>query len=154
MFVKDSGNFHEPISTNATNFILIISYGGIVLNCSATITSLILIDKLGGMSTQSNKNRPEPARSIQNATSLSLLKTYRVGRYWKWAMWHCKSSLRWWGIFWLMRKYRAILSDHRNSMHHAADLGLYIPSGNNSGESGDDCCCRLCALTFVAICVA
>ncbi|KAJ8072669.1 hypothetical protein PM082_016228 [Marasmius tenuissimus] len=78
----------------------IISYGAVLLNASTTVTSLILIDKLGGMGKRcAGRNNEAPATGyLAESNNRRILKEYRIERLWYlyFAHWFLSLSL---GIF-------------------------------------------------------
>jgi len=101
--MKDPNNFQKNLTsgqnTNAPTFLLMLSYCAVLFNFSATITSLILIDKLGELRLRASRDPDlqggdgeeslnEPRRIAE--TSLKLLERFGAGESWRWMMWHCE----------------------------------------------------------------
>jgi len=84
----------------AVSAMMICAYGVLIFTSSATITSLILTDKLGAMPVHASKmsendvysrsNRQRKERTTRKST-IELLKEYGIGRNWSFLMWHCES---------------------------------------------------------------
>jgi len=90
VFMKDPSNFKKDTNPNALNFLLVLSYSSVVLNASATITSLILTDKLGELPFRASQDPNLPTSGKTPLSSGALLKLFRVGESFNWAMWHCE----------------------------------------------------------------
>jgi hypothetical protein len=83
----------NPMSSGARTFLLLLSYSAVVLNSSATITSLILTDKIGELpvrASMKSPNFPDPGTDTIETTSTSLLRRYGIGALWSCAIWHCE----------------------------------------------------------------
>lgn len=78
--------------SNPVKFLLLVSYTGLALSCSATISSLILIDKLGEVPVRASRIRELDNVEIIAGETISILKRYGAGESWELVMWHCEFS--------------------------------------------------------------
>ncbi|KIM76909.1 hypothetical protein PILCRDRAFT_825916 [Piloderma croceum F 1598] len=94
VFMKDPNNFPNHTSTGARTFLLLLSYSAVVLNSSATITSLILTDKIGELPVRASMKScmksglPDSGTDTIETTSTGLLRRYGVGALWSCTIWH------------------------------------------------------------------
>jgi len=115
VFMKDDTNFPNNPSPDARKFLLMVSYSAVAFNCSATISSLILTDKLGELpisaariseekhtsrsSTENDNGNSRSDSQVERGngmmdggsthdTSMRLLVRYGAGEVWIWTMLH------------------------------------------------------------------
>ncbi|KAF9266643.1 hypothetical protein L218DRAFT_996803 [Marasmius fiardii PR-910] len=88
-------SFKEGKNPHAVDALFVVSYGAVLFNASATVTSLVLIDKLGRL-----LKEPAQRDNIRPLTGyigvpdhMSLLKHFAVGGSWIWYLRHWYTSL-------------------------------------------------------------
>ncbi|KAG8985972.1 hypothetical protein FRB94_003223 [Tulasnella sp. JGI-2019a] len=85
------GNGQPDKSVGAYRFLLLLSYAAFIFNASATLTSLLMIDRLGDIPKRARlryRNHPPPLVRMDH-----LLEDYGVGGAWTWMKNHCLCSL-------------------------------------------------------------
>lgn len=86
--IVNDGDFKETANPHVRNFLYIASFGAIILNASATVTFLLLIDELGDLPTlTSDLDKPEGG-SLASLADTDILVYYGLGITWTWARWH------------------------------------------------------------------
>ncbi|PBK84733.1 hypothetical protein ARMGADRAFT_942990, partial [Armillaria gallica] len=89
--VVNAGDFKQMANPHVLNFLYVASFGAIILNASATVTSLFLIDELGDLPTlASDLDKPKEG-SLESDTDI--LVYYGLGSTWTWTRWHWIISL-------------------------------------------------------------
>ncbi|KAF9256342.1 hypothetical protein L218DRAFT_950062 [Marasmius fiardii PR-910] len=98
---SSSKDFQENKQAYAVDILLIVSYGAVLLNASAAVTSLILVDKLSRLLKEPAQRTAPKLRKAQLEEQyiaitghLDLLKAYGAGGSWKWYLVHCASSVK------------------------------------------------------------
>ncbi|KZP34024.1 hypothetical protein FIBSPDRAFT_924352 [Athelia psychrophila] len=80
--------YPEDTNPKAKTFLTLLSYSSLVFSISATVTSLILADRLGEIPIRaSTKSELAQDGSVQ-ATPTYLLKRYGAGSAWTFGVWH------------------------------------------------------------------
>ncbi|TFK37684.1 hypothetical protein BDQ12DRAFT_750514, partial [Crucibulum laeve] len=93
-FFKSASSFDEGRNNPnaARTFLLIICYSSLFFNVSASISSFILIDKLGELpfraSQRGQQTLPPPQTAMSSTDPDYLLKRYGIGRWWSFLIWH------------------------------------------------------------------
>lgn len=144
VFVKDT-QFPEVTPTGSLPFLILLSYGGLVFNISATVSAFLLTDRLGSMAINSSKRRDLARDGTVDAPSSFLLKRYGVGSGWTWSMWHCKQALCANYCSLIMNFYlRVFLCPCRTLVHHYTDTCLRFLAGVQDCANWDHlrCCFR------------
>ncbi len=90
--VVNDEDFKQMENPHVLNFLYVASFGAIILNASATVTSLFLIDELGDLPTlASDLDKPKEGSL---ASDTDILVYYGLGNTWTWTRWHCKCSMK------------------------------------------------------------
>ncbi|KAK0235871.1 hypothetical protein EDD85DRAFT_618537 [Armillaria nabsnona] len=84
--------FKQTADPHALTALQVMSFGAIILNASATITSLLLIDELGDLPDIASAD-PDKARAGLVEESRDLLVYYGMKKTWTWTRWHWIISL-------------------------------------------------------------
>ena len=93
VFMKNPENLPETKSRARVGLVM-LSYMALVLNCSASITSLILIYRLGELRLRiANVEKPLYNCTSTSKTRLDILKECGIGSWWTVAMYHCENHL-------------------------------------------------------------
>lgn len=72
-------------------FLLLLSYSAFVLNASATIASLIMMDRLGEIPLRAQKLYYEGKLPMAGKIRIDyLLEDHGAGGLWTWMKWHCE----------------------------------------------------------------
>ncbi len=87
--VVSDADFKQTANPHALTALQVMSFGAIILNASATITSLLLIDELGELPDIASAD-PEKARAGFVEKSRDLLVYYGMKKTWTWTRWHCQ----------------------------------------------------------------
>ncbi|KAK0205302.1 hypothetical protein DFS33DRAFT_757098 [Desarmillaria ectypa] len=87
----NDGNFKQEANPHVLNFLYVASFGAIILNASATVTSLFLIDELGDLPTLTS-DLDKPKEGLAPDTT-DILVYYGLGNTWTWTRWHWIISL-------------------------------------------------------------
>ncbi len=132
--VVNDGDFKQKENPNLLKFPHIASFGAIIFDASATLTFLLLIDKLGDLPTLA---------SNPNAGSLAIdgdiLVCYGLGKTWTRTQWHCKCSLKFkdkcYDDFLFIRDH---LAGSRDMVPVSASRRIRIHYANNIRKSDDD----------------
>ncbi|KAK0469823.1 uncharacterized protein EV420DRAFT_68891 [Desarmillaria tabescens] len=90
--VANDDDFKQNANPRALTAVYITSFGAIILNASATITSLLLIDELGDLPDIASADPDKPKAGFVNE-SQDLLVYYGMKRTWTWTRWHWIISL-------------------------------------------------------------
>ncbi|KAK0469203.1 uncharacterized protein EV420DRAFT_14437 [Desarmillaria tabescens] len=89
--VVNDGDFKQKANPHVLDFLYVGSFGAIILNASATVTSLFLIDELGDLPTlASDLDKPKDGFAPDNT---DILVYYGLGNTWTWTRWHWIISL-------------------------------------------------------------
>ncbi|KAK0193752.1 hypothetical protein F5146DRAFT_1032317 [Armillaria mellea] len=90
--VVSDANFQQTANPHALTALQVMSFGAIVFNASATITSLLLIDELGDLPDIASA---DPDKALKGFVSKShdLLVYYGMKNTWTWTRWHWIISL-------------------------------------------------------------
>ncbi|KAK0451692.1 hypothetical protein EV421DRAFT_1056073 [Armillaria borealis] len=89
--VVNDGDFKQMANPHVLNFLYVASFGAIILNASATVTSLFLIDELGDLpALASDLDKPKEGSL---ASDTDILVYYGLGSTWTWTRWHWIISL-------------------------------------------------------------
>lgn len=83
-------NFPENTNPKADTFLTLLSYASPVFCISATVTSLILADRLGEIPIRASTQSELAKEGSVQATPTYLLKRYGAGSAWTMGVWHCK----------------------------------------------------------------
>ncbi|KAK0223183.1 hypothetical protein IW262DRAFT_1295022 [Armillaria fumosa] len=90
--VVSDADFKQTANPHAVAALQVTSFGAIILNASATITSLLLIDELGDLPDIASADPDKvPAGFIDK--SKDLLVYYGMKKTWTWTRWHWIVSL-------------------------------------------------------------
>ncbi|KAK0485177.1 hypothetical protein IW261DRAFT_1417023 [Armillaria novae-zelandiae] len=89
--VVSDADFKQTANPHAVAALQVTSFGAIVLNASATITSLLLIDELGDLPDIASANPDKPRAGF--IESQDLLVYYGMEKTWTWTRWHWIVSL-------------------------------------------------------------
>ncbi|KAK0194354.1 hypothetical protein F5146DRAFT_1035496 [Armillaria mellea] len=89
--IVNDGNFKQTANPHVLDFLYVASFGAIILNASATVTSLFLIDELADLpALASDLDKPKEG-SVTSDTDI--LVYYGLGNMWTWTRWHWIISL-------------------------------------------------------------
>lgn len=141
--------------SNSVKFLLLLSYSGLALSCSATISSLILVDKLGELPIRASRMRElDNVESIDGET-ISILRRYGAGESWELVMWHCEPSAAFactrtqWCIF--SSTNRAHLSSSSHLVYSASNLDVCLDTGDKSSSRDGGIRSRVCPITIAQL---
>ncbi len=83
-------NSHESLRS----FLYIASFGAIIFNISATMTSLVLIERLCGLqwTAAGDPSLPKSGR-LMNFDGVDLLSRFGVRKLWRYFIWHCEQKV-------------------------------------------------------------
>ncbi|KAF7982733.1 hypothetical protein HWV62_26604 [Athelia sp. TMB] len=88
MGVKAS-SFPDDTNPRALTFLTLLSYASLVFTMSATVTSLILADRLGEIPIRASQQADLAKEGSVRATPTFLIKRYGAGSAWGLGVWHC-----------------------------------------------------------------
>ncbi|KAG8868320.1 hypothetical protein FRB97_002478, partial [Tulasnella sp. 331] len=74
----------------AYRFLLLLSYSAFMLNASATIASLLMIDRLGEIPIRAARLLDNRSTKVVHTSDDSLLEDHCAGGRWTWMKWHCE----------------------------------------------------------------
>lgn len=78
----------------AYRFLLLLSYSAFMLNASATIASLLMIDRLGEIPLRAKRYFESYGAQHANISDDTLLEDHAAGGRWTWMKWHCELRTR------------------------------------------------------------
>ncbi len=146
--VVNDGDFKQMENPHVLNFLYVASFGAIILNASATVTSLFLIDELGDLPTlASDLDKPKEGSL---ASDTDILVYYGLGNTWTWTRWHCKCSMKY--------EYKCnndllFIRDHLTGsggvVPVSASHHFRLHYANNAGKSDDDLSDYFCSPAYV-----
>ena len=92
VFYADATNFVDPGPHSTTQTVVkILTYVALICSISATMTSLLLTDEFGEMSTRSARCRDRRAEGGKFAgTDWNLLRSYRIRAGSRLVIYHCE----------------------------------------------------------------
>ncbi|KAK0500503.1 hypothetical protein EDD18DRAFT_831431 [Armillaria luteobubalina] len=90
--VVSDTDFQQTANPDAVAALQVTSFGAIILNASATITSLLLIDELGDLPDIASAN-PDKPHAGRIDKSKDPLVYYGMKKTWTWTRWHWIVSL-------------------------------------------------------------
>lgn len=76
----------------AYKFLLLLSYSAFVLNASATIASLLMIDRLAEIPLRAKRFFDAHPKVPEPVDDNDVLEQHGAGGRWAWMKWHCKSE--------------------------------------------------------------
>ncbi len=87
--IVSDADFKQTANPHALTALQVMSFGAIIMNASATITSLLLIDELGDLPDIASAD-PDKAQEGSIEESRDLLVYYGMKKTWTWTRWHCQ----------------------------------------------------------------
>ncbi|KAK0204751.1 hypothetical protein DFS33DRAFT_1382651 [Desarmillaria ectypa] len=70
--------------TDAFSTLMAFSYGGIIFNCTAAVTSLVLVDKIGSVPIWAARRGLDPPHTGWMSANIDIFDRFGIGSSWRW----------------------------------------------------------------------